>query len=162
MKIDDSILLTRDFDIFFRHEKDGVIRYVHCATFGSLLPEDLNDDDYITSCVKEVAYSPTFLPLEEIVIEYDNVNHILGLNTQEGLVNNEERRNAYIRTFVIMASKGFWSFDRCHDPHSEPNWDDNRFILIAHPKSTIKNMHPFGLKLCNHVILVDHYNDIVK
>lgn len=162
MKIDDSILITRDFDIFFYHETDGGIRPVHCATFGGLLPEDLNDDDYIAYCLQEVAAFPGFLPLEEIVIEEDNVNHILGLNTPDGLLNNEERRNAYIRTFVDMASKGFWSFDRYHHPHSEPNWEDNRFILIAHPKSTIKNIHPFWLKFCNRITLIDYYNDIVK
>lgn len=162
MKINDSILLTRDFDIFFRNETDGGFRLVHCATFGGLLPEDLNDDDYIAYCLKEVAALPAFLPLEEIIIEEDNVNHILGLNTHEDILNNEERRHAYIRTFVNMASKGFWSFDRFHHPHSEPNWEDNRFILIAHPKSMIKNMYHSWLKLYNHITLIDHYNDIVK
>lgn len=160
MKIDDSILLTRDFDIFFRHETDGGIIPVHCATFGSLLPEDLNDDDYILSCGEEIATSPLFLPLEKIVIQDDNVNHVLGHNTPEGLLNNEERRNAYIRTFVNMARKGFWSFDRYHRPHSEPHPDDNRFILIAFPRRKA-DRYPC-LKLCNQFTLINHYNDIIR
>ncbi|MDE5871224.1 MAG: hypothetical protein K2H22_04740 [Muribaculaceae bacterium] len=160
MKIDDSILLARDFDIFFLHEVCGKFRPVHCATFGSLLPEDLNDDDYIAYCAGEVAASPIFLPEQEIEIMTDNVNHILGLNTQEDLMNNEERRGAYIRTFVNMARKGFWSYDRYHHPHSEPNREEDRFILISYPK--LKGDFYPRLRVCNCMTLIDDYKAIVK
>ncbi len=164
MKIDESILLSRDFDIFFAQEVRGRIRLVHCATFGAILPEELNDDDYIAECINRAESSFLFLSSEDIEIEEENVNHILGANLPEGLLNNEERRHAYIRTFVNMARKGYWSYDRYHSPHTEPSRDDNRFLLIAHPKDHKRLPHSpfFHLNTSNNLTLLDDYKAITN
>lgn len=163
MEIADSILRARDFDIFFLHNSGGELRPVHCATFGSLLPEELNDDEYIAHCIGW--YGDPWFPLQEedIVIEYENVRHILGINAPEGLLTNDERHVAYIRTFVKMARKGLWSYDRYHLPHSEPQQEDTRFLLIAHPRKPGNPgvEHPC-LKICNRFTLVDDYKTIVR
>ena len=168
MKIEESILLTRDLDIFFGHEIDGEVRPVHCATFGGLLPEELNDEDYIYGCLYEVISTPDmFFTEDEIFIEKYNVDYILGANTPEGLLTIDERKNAYIRTFVNMARKGFWSYDRYHSPHSEPEPEDNRYLLIARPKTpkdqqlALKEYRPWLIQ-CNHITLIDDYKAITK
>ncbi len=161
MNIEESILLSRDLDIFFAQELEGGIRPVHCATFGAMLPEELNDDEYITDCIAQVASSPLFLSSDEIDIELENVNHLLGQNLPEGLLTNDERLNAYIRTFVNMARKGFWSYDRYHSTHSEPHREDNRFLLIAHPKDS-EECSSIPLKSSNNLTLIDHLKDVTN
>lgn len=162
MKIDESIQLSRDLDLFFLQDVDKERKSVHCATFGAILPEELNDEDYIVNCITQAKSTPLYLSDAEIEVEYDNVIHILGENMPEGLLSNEDRLTAYIRSFVNMARKGFWSYDRYHSPHSEPKKEDGRFLLVAHPKqfAKIPDNHYNQLRLCNSFTLVDDYKDI--
>ena len=108
-----------------------------------------------------------FFTEDEIFIENKNVDYILGANTTEGLLTIEERKNAYIRTFVNMARKGFWSYDRYHSPHSEPEPEDNRYLLIARPKTpkdqklALREHRPWLIQ-CKHITLIDDYKAITK
>ena len=156
MEFDDIFLSCHDLDIFFTKVDNNDTIPVHCATFESSLPENLNDDEYYYNCIEMVFGAPFLLSEEDIEIEWENVRQILGENLQPDLLTNEERETHYIRTFKSMAMKGFWSYDRWHEPHTDVSGDeDKRFILIAHPKKRIS--WPIQrLRKCNELILLNH------
>lgn len=145
MKIDDNILRNQDLDIFFKSNFQGQILPIHCATFGALLPEELNDDKYIYDCISYIRDIEMVLDVDDIEILTENVIRILGQDNAENpilrdrLLSPQERIEEYVSTFRVMARKGFYSFDKLHCPNELPDIDNSfDYLLIAKPKEENK------------------------
>lgn len=160
MRFDDFFLESHDMDVFFQPYGVKCILPVHCATFGSLLPEEMNDVDYYNCCMTAIANMPYRYTPDEIEIEYENVRYLLGEQIEQSHFTFDERVAAYVRTFVNMACRGFWSYDRFHRAHSEPELEDKRFILIAHPRSVSHDNLQIELRTCKDIILINNINQI--
>lgn len=132
MRYTDAYLLNHDIDWFFII--NGV--YVHAATAGGRLPDQINDDERLRVLQYQVEQMPDIYTDDEI--EYNDVaiNNVVGINGVKG-------RQQYIESFTAMARKGFASFDRTNIL----NPDDNQYHLVCKPRNMGKK--PQGLDLIN-------------
>ncbi|MFP9112880.1 hypothetical protein ACLI1A_02990 [Flavobacterium sp. RHBU_3] len=112
--------ITRDLDIFF---SDG-IKLIHLASGGGILPVLLtatdNYNDQILESISSI--NPEF----EIEIN-PNLSQLLNL-TEDGL-------NNYLVSFIEMAGKGFYSYDKTNIEDK----DNMSFHLVAKPTSNISS-----------------------
>lgn len=94
---------THDIDWFCRI---GAIS-IHCASNGGVLPKKVNVRSVNRKIQETVAAMPEVLDEHEEVIVNERY-------VRERLENHfsEEAYAQYISSFVAMARKGFWSFDR--------------------------------------------------
>lgn len=118
-------LNSLDLDIFFQ---DGS-KIIHLASAGGLLPERLlNSDSYNENVLNIIS---NFNPEFEFEVN-PNLIEILGIN-QDNLEN-------YIGSFVEMAKRGFYSYDKSR----LGDFEDLTFHLVARPKSPLKPHILFG------------------
>jgi hypothetical protein len=125
---------TRDLDLFFRDRT----KLVHIATAGGRIPEVLAESDR-----QNEDFAQSIEAVKSIFeIEVNpNLREILGLS-DNGL-------EGYLRDFVDMAKRGFYSYDKT----KIGNFDDGTFHLVARPKGN----HRFNLEnaLPNFVVEVE-------
>ena len=128
MKFTESYLLTRDIDWFFYVNN----HYIHVASNGGILPNFVND---ILRLREEQARVSQLIINQDsdfvINNEYVNsrLNRVLdniGDRINEN-INIDDLYNSYLSSFIEMAKKGFYSFDRSLE-------DDKMYTLICYPK----------------------------
>lgn len=106
---------TRDLDIFF---KDN-FKLVHIATAGGQIPNQLAENDRQN---EEFA--------SEVSTLYQGFD--VEVNPNLGVFENipKDGLERYLRDFVLMASRGFYSYDKTKLGH----FGDQFFHLVARPK----------------------------
>ena len=109
----ESEVHTRDIDWFCAI--NGI--YVHIASAGGRIPNLINDRRVLRTIQREVETLEDINTGEEIHINADALDRI-GVNRED-----------YLPSFLRMAKKGFYSFDRTniYDP------EDNLYHLVAWP-----------------------------
>lgn len=138
-KYSNGELRSKDLDWFFKKDTPEGVRFVHCASFGGYIPDKVNDQQYLLSCQKIVAEHNFIFEEDDIAVQEDNINKILGEQPEKANHTREEEVKVYKRSFVHMARKGFWSYDKFHEPHQRAS-EDNKYILIAYPKGNADNV----------------------
>lgn len=112
-------LNSLDLDIFFKDES----KMIHLASAGGLLPERLlNSDSYNKNILDIISNFNSEFEFEV----NPNLTEILGIS-QDGLEN-------YIISFIEMAKRGFYSYDKS----KLGDFEDLTFHLVARPKSPLK------------------------
>lgn len=120
MKYDLNYMLTHDIDWFC--VINGL--YVHVASAGGIIPEDLRDRDELRLLQHNVSKAPYLFSENEIV--YNEA--FLNSHFPDG-----KAREDYVRSFRDMARKGFISMDRT-------NWtnpESNIYHVVCRPKRNI-------------------------
>lgn len=120
MKFTDEYLLSNDIDWFFSINDV----YIHVASAGGIIPEQINDKEKLRSIQRKVFNLPYIFNKEEIIF-----NEIF-LNSRFGNQIYEQQRTYYLRSFTDMAMKGFISMDRTNFS----DFDDNRYHIVCMPK----------------------------
>jgi hypothetical protein len=105
---------SRDLDIFLLDSN----KLIHFASGGGLLPERaINSDEYNNLILAEISQD-----LSEFEIEINpNLSELLNLN--------QENLERYLVSFIEMARKGFYTYDKS----KLGNFEDQTFHLVAKP-----------------------------
>lgn len=130
MEYSESYQHTRDIDWFFRSGE----RFIHVASNGGELPYFANSIEQLRMIQAQVALHNNVDGLEVIINEQyvgERIAAIANNYWQNGYeeVTLEQVRGNYLSSFIAMAQKGFYSYDRV--PGS------NAYILICSPKQPI-------------------------
>ncbi len=158
--------VTHDMDIFF--VMNGYP--THLASNGGILPNKLGtiaelqdmqiaaqslqmQFDYGLNFAYLNTLNPADFPTEEEMMEtgYLNTEHFMQFNNREDIPFHVK---LYAHSFVEMAKRGFWSFDRLTDYYIERNTNtriESAFQLVAWPigKRQVQNPkvgHEFEIK----------------
>lgn len=125
---------SRDLDIFLRDNS----KFIHFASAGGMLPERaINSDEYNNLIIEAISQDKS-----ELEIEINpNLIELLGLN-QDGL-------NRYLGSFVEMAKKGFFSYDKS----KLGDFEDQTFHLVAKPKQPTTNLLYEKYKILDKLII---------
>ena len=112
MKYSEAYQRTRDIDWFFQYQG----RNIHVASNGGKLPEFVNDihrlrkEQAEVSLLEDTGNAPV-----RVNDEYVDPRMII-LRQNSPIKQDEEKmlssKNDYLRSFVDMAKKGFYSYDR--------------------------------------------------
>lgn len=132
-KYRDSYIATRDIDWFFRLNGFPI----HVASFGGMLPERVNDKEYLTDIQQRIANLDEMEGIE-IGINEAYVNRLFTNND-----NSQQAKERYLRCFAGFAKKGFFSFDKFN--LNEPQ--DTRYVLIAWPKISNPKLEELDFRL---------------
>ena len=124
MKYPDSYLLSHDIDWFCMFK--GLP--IHVASAGGIIPDEINDIDQLRRIQYQVEMLPFIFGEDEIVFNNDGISRVLGNGLESGWED-------YIRSFAIMARKGFFSFDRIN--YNNP-FDEEQFLLVCYPHRIIR------------------------
>lgn len=132
-KYRDSYIASRDIDWFLK--LNGIP--IHVASFGGMLPEKVNDKEYLTDMQQRIANLDEMVGME-IGINEDYVNSLFANNE-----NPQQSIERYLRSFAGFAKKGFFSYDKfnLNDPQ------DARYILIAWPDITNPKLEELDFRL---------------
>lgn len=135
MKRSRRYMQSRDIDWFFRSSGN----LIHCASNGGLLPEIVADIDYLESSGKIVAAMEDVITDDRyIFINKEHVDAIVREQLElirsvrertefdDDWLNEVSIRSNYLDTFVKMARKGIWSYDRV-------GGEDGSYVLVARP-----------------------------
>lgn len=145
--------LTHDIDYFFIQDFGDEAKPIHIASNGGVIPDRLGSMSFIQNCQKQAFALPMqfdyvlnmeylnqlntedFPSIEEIAESgFMNTDHY----TQFDNLNLHHHAKLYAYSFVEMARRGFWSFDRLTDGSGEDmlNSGDraNIYQLVASPK----------------------------
>ena len=145
--------LTHDIDYFFVQDFGNETKSIHIASNGGVMPDRLGSMAFIQNCqnqafnlsmqfdyVLNMDYlnqlnAEDFPSIEEMAeSDFMNTPHY----TQFDNTNLPHHIKLYAYSFVEMARRGFWSFDRLTDGSGEDmlNSEDraNIYKLIARPK----------------------------
>jgi len=140
-----SYVRTHDIDWFCKIGN----RYCHFASNGGLIPAFANDSKRNKEIQKYVGSElSVIIPREAIVINHEYVNKRLRQYDYEwdkGL--NIDFEKEYLRSFVEMAQRGFWSYD-CDILTNElegENSDRITYALIARPGKRVPAFKKDGL-----------------
>ena len=106
---------TRDLDIFFKDSS----KLIHIATAGGQIPNQLADNDK-----QNEEFASEISNFEETFEVEVNPNLAEFINIPD---NGLER---YLRDFILMASRGFYTYDKT----KLGSFDDPFFHLVARPK----------------------------
>lgn len=110
---------SRDLDIFLCDSD----KFIHLASAGGMLPERaVNSDIYNNLVIEELSQDNSDFEIEI----NPNISELLNL-TDDGLAD-------YLVSFVEMAKKGFFSYDKS----KLGDFEDQTFHLVAKPKFLIK------------------------
>lgn len=108
---------TRDLDIYFKDR----IKLIHIATGGGRIPNQLAEND-----IQNEDFASNISTFEE---SFDiEVNR----NITEFVNIPENGLEQYLRDFISMASRGFYSYDKTN----LGNFEDQIFHLVAKPKES--------------------------
>lgn len=130
MEYSESYQLTRDIDWFFRTGE----RCIHVASNGGILPYFVNDIVRLRTEQATVALLENVKDMDVVVNEgyvSQRVAASYDFYARNGydMVSLQELRSAYLSSFIAMALKGFYSYDRI--PQS------NAYMLICSPSKPI-------------------------
>lgn len=122
MKYNRLYQMTHDIDWFC---KIGNIS-MHFASNCGMLPNKVNDRDVNRKIQELVTDAPNLVEREQVII------NDMYVRTRLGEEAGENEFNDYVRTFVEMAMKGFWSFDRLIEE------GEDIYMWIAKPSAMIE------------------------
>ena len=145
--------LTHDIDYFFIQDFGDEAKPIHIASNGGVMPDRLGSMAFIQNCQKQ-AFA---LPMQfDYVLNMDYLNQLKAeefpsteeiaesgfMNTdhytQFDNLNLSHHTKLYAYSFVEMARRGFWSFDRLTDGSGEDMLNSegraNVYQLVASPK----------------------------
>lgn len=145
--------LTHDIDYFFVQDFGDEAKPIHIASNGGVMPDRLGSMAFIQNCQNQ-AFD---LPMQfDYVLNMDYLNQLNAEDfpsieemaesdfmntlhyTQFDNTNLPHHIKLYAYSFVEMARRGFWSFDRLTDGSGEDmlNSEDraNIYQLVARPK----------------------------
>ncbi|AQW92100.1 hypothetical protein [Elizabethkingia anophelis] len=112
---------SRDLDIFLRDSN----KFIHFASAGGLLPEQAINSDEYNNLIIEAISSDT----SEFEIDINpNLIELLGLN--------QDSLTTYLESFIEMARKGFFSYDKS----KLGDFEDQTFHLVARPRQPITDL----------------------
>ena len=148
MEYSESYQSTRDIDWFF---KIGG-RNIHVASNGGKIPDFVNDILRLRNEQAKVSMLESLVPLKNIIV---NQNVVDG-RIQETLKNvsvyqydgisSDTLKEAYLKSFKEMASKGFYSYDRVLG-------EDSKYILVCFPSEEVDLSN-------HHIVLLDATDEI--
>lgn len=148
--------LTHDIDYFFIQDFGDEARPIHIASNGGVLPDRLGSMAFIQNCQNQ-AYS---LPMQfDYVL---NMNYLNQLNAEDFPLEEDVAESGFLQTehynqfndrvdlpfhlkvyaysFVEMARRGFWSFDRLTEYSTQDMYNARNlssvYQLVAYPKIT--------------------------
>lgn len=121
MKYSEIYQRSRDIDWFFRAGD----RCIHVASNGGLLPAFVNNVINLRQKQAEVAVLDYLINDNEVLVNDDYVNSRIDNSFQRD-IDSIVRRDNYLRSFISMAKKGFYSYDRV----TETDFD---YVLICCP-----------------------------
>ena len=134
--------LTHDIDYFFIQDFGDEAKPIHIASNGGVLPDRLGSMAFIQNCQNQ-AYS---LPMQfDYVL---NMNYLNQLNAEDFPQEEDNQFNdrvdlpfhlkVYAYSFVEMARRGFWSFDRLTEYSTQDMYNARNlssvYQLVAYPK----------------------------
>lgn len=120
MKYTNEYLLSHDIDWFFFINK----KYIHVASAGGIIPEQINDIDKLRNIQRKVFELPSIFEEGEIIL-----NEAFLDNRFNNKIYGEHQRSNYLRSFMDMSRKGFISLDRTN----LNNWEDNTYHIVCMP-----------------------------
>jgi hypothetical protein len=125
---------SRDLDIFLRDNT----KFIHFASGGGLLPvRTINSDEYNNLIIEALSQDKS-----ELEIEINpNLSELLRLD-QDGLAR-------YLGSFVEMAKKGFFSYDKS----KLGDFEDQTFHLVAKPKQVTIELLYEKYNFFNNIIM---------
>lgn len=112
---------------------------VHIASNGGLIhPDILSRENFAVQT--EVYNMPCIFSEDDVVICETAIRNIIFPNDQNF---SEEAYGSYIKSFIVMARKGFISLDRIDIGETAECSEDERYIVVAYPKqSSSSNLSP--------------------
>ena len=120
------------FSIEFQrsHDIDWFARirhiYIHALSFGGLLPDEVNNREKNFVILRH-SYRMTDNNQIQVVVNDVYIERRIRPQAKENNATDFERRKErYLRHFIDMAKRGFWSFDR-------DLYDEKKYHLIAKP-----------------------------
>ena len=130
MVYSESYQKTRDIDWFFRAGD----RCIHVASNGGKLPYLINDIEHLRTLQAQVSMLEEIKGIEVLVNEQyvgDRIAAAANSYWQNGYENVtlEQIRGFYLSSFMSMARKGFYSYDRVPD--------ENAYMFICGPKNPV-------------------------
>lgn len=153
MKYDLNYMFTHDIDWFCIVNGS----YVHVASAGGLLPEEMRDRDTLRELQYQVSVAPDLFSDNEIEYNEKFLNNRF---------ENGKGREDYVRSFRDMAKKGFTSMDRTNvsDPES------NTYHVVCCPNSNLTPlcedgkalMIPYSIDLDNPITVESEGVNLLK
>jgi hypothetical protein len=105
---------SRDLDIFLRDSN----KLIHFASAGGLLPiRTINSDEYNDLIIADISRDQSEFEIE------------INANLLELLNLNQDNLERYLASFIEMAKKGFYTYDKS----KLGNFEDQTFHLVAKP-----------------------------
>lgn len=133
----DEYLILHDIDWFCIINDTPI----HAASNGGTLPSYIKNHPDVNIKNQEFAYSlDKKYEFADIGINTDYIDEKFANIEVSSFYELLEMKINYLRSFVDMASRGFYSFDRI----DYNNFESNNYILIAWPK------HPDNSEIMNH------------
>lgn len=137
-------LSSHDIDLFFLVGEKAI----HCATNGGMIPSSLNEIKSINNAKYAARGFQDIIPFENLIINETYLAQVT--NHQQQLIANLTARNNipipefnsdifshfYLSSFIAMALKGFYSYDRDifnSADKSNSNLKYSRYTLVVGP-----------------------------
>ena len=136
---DKKYLLAHDIDWFFSYKG----KPIHAASFSGIIPKQITV--HRNREIQSRVYSME--PISEYNLESDLSNSDL----------SDEQKLAYLHSFIEMAQRGFYSFDRVvSEPYYQIEESDNKnaYKLIASPTKLYDDIESLPI-LDNEIIFLD-------
>lgn len=130
MKYSEAYQRTRDIDWFFRTGN----RFIHVASNGGKLPNFVNNVNRLRNEQAAVSLLNNIKDVQVDITDYVNVRtqaSVEEVQKNNIMVDINQLRESYLSSFVAMAQKGFYSFDRALN-------DESKYILVCGPKTPIE------------------------
>lgn len=104
---------------------------IHAASNGGNLPEIIKNNRLNSVEKQDYAYSlEQVFDIKDIEINNSYLDYLFHDTEKYKPYELIEMRSNYLRTFVDMARRGFYSFDRCN----YEEFEDDRYVLVAWPR----------------------------
>lgn len=134
------------FSIEFQrsHDIDWFARightYIHALSFGGLLPVEVNNRERNFVILRH-AYRRTYNSQIKMVVNDAYIERRIRPQAKgNDAIDFERRKERYLRHFIDMAKRGFWSFDR-------DLYDEKKYHLIAKPREECIDEQWYGTRI---------------
>ena len=153
MKYSKEYQRTRDIDWFFRKGN----RCYHVASNGGLLPDFVNDVLRLREEQANVSsLDNIYESIDDVNLNHQYVNERIKriieqyriYNNEQEIPSIEEMKKAYLKSFIEMAKKGFYSYDRALE-------GDSKYVLICGPQEPILKIEGLQLLEASNEIYVN-------
>lgn len=139
-KYTDDYLATHDIDWFCVINKTPI----HAASNGGDLPLDIKNNRLLNEKNKRFVFNrkrKNKYNYDEININIEHLNKVIKNPENYSPFEIIEMKNNYLRTFIDMARRGFYSYDRL----IYKEFEDQKYILVAWPKNP-SSRHSYNIR----------------